>query len=72
MIPLPVSPSPGYSDFEEKSCGEESFSNALQSLKSFILTMLGSFPPLRFGYTAGRNYGTSVGSVIISLLNFEK
>lgn len=49
MITLPVSPSPGHPDFEEKSCGKESFSNALQSLNSFILTVLGSFPPLGFG-----------------------
>lgn len=72
MIVLPVSPSPGHPDFEEKSCGEESFNNALPSLKILILTMLGSFFLLGFGYIAGCNYGTSVGSVIISLVNFEK
>lgn len=72
MILLPVSPSLGHPDFEEKSCGKESFSSDLPSLKSFILAMLGSFPPLGFGYIAGRNYGTSVGSVIISLVNFER
>lgn len=61
MISWPVSPSPGHPDFE-KRCGEKSFSNALQSLKSFILTTLGSFPLLGFGY------GTSAGSVIFHLL----
>lgn len=72
MVSLPVSPSLGHPDFEEMSCGKESFSSALPSLKSFILAMLGSFPPLGFGYIADRNYGTSVGSMIISLVNFEK
>ena len=72
MISLPVSPSLGHPDFEEKSCGEESFSSALPSLKSFILIILGSFPLLGFGYIAGHNCGTSVGSMITSLVNFEK
>lgn len=71
MVLLPVSLLPGHPDFEEKSCGEESFSNALPSLKSLILTMLGSSPPLGFGCIADCNYGTSVDSVIISVVNFE-
>lgn len=34
--------------------------------------MLGSFPPLGFGYVAGHSYEASVGSVITTVVNFEK
>lgn len=72
MISLSVISSLGHPNFEEESCGGDSFSSALPSLNSFILTMLGSFPLLGFGYIPGHNYGTGVGSVIISLVHFEK
>lgn len=46
--------------------------SALPPLKSFVFTMLGSFPPLGFGSLPGHSFEASVGSVITTVVNFEK